>query len=131
MEIGGIPGWYLRHFAEPPDFMKPGYRKKSMDYIAALADESAGWIVITSDGNDVSHLIETGRRFEQMALKARENNVAIHPMSQYLEEKSGLDMIRMSHEKDIILQFMLRADYRYNYPPPVSLRRSVCWFLRA
>ena len=131
MEIGGIPGWYLRHFAEPPDFMKPGYRKKSLDYIAALADEGAGWIVITSDGNDVSHLIETGRRFEQMALKARENNVAIHPMSQYLEEKSGLEMIRMSHEKDIVPQFMLRVGYRYNYPPPVSLRRSVCWFLRA
>ena len=131
MEISGIPGWYLRHFAEPSDFMKPGYREKSLDYTAALTKEGAGWIIITSEGNDVAHLIETGRKFEQMALLAREHNVAIHPMSQYLEEKSGLDMIRMSHKKDITPQFILRAGYRYNYPPPVSLRRSVCWFLRA
>jgi hypothetical protein len=131
MEICGIPGWYLRHFAEPPDFMKPGYRKKSLDYTAALANEGAGWVIITSDGNDVSHLIDTGRKFEQMALKAREHNVAIHPMNQYLEEKSGMDMIRMSHEKDIIPQFILRVGYLYDYPPPVSLRRSLCWFLRA
>lgn len=130
MEIGGIPGWYLRHFAEPPDFMKPGYLEKSLDYTTSLAKQGAGWIVITSDGNDVSHLLETGRRFERMALLAREHRVAIHPMSQYLEEKTGVEKIRASH-KDIIPQFILRVGYIDDYPPSVSLRRPVTWFLRA
>jgi nitroreductase len=130
MEIGGIPGWYLRHFAEPPDFMKPGYREKSLDYITSLADQGAGWIVITGDGNDVSSLLETGRKFERMALMAREHQVGIHPMSQYLEEKTGTDKIKESHKKDFIPQFILRVGYINEYPPSVSLRRPVTWFLR-
>ncbi len=130
MEIGGIPGWYLRHFAEPPDFLKPRYRSKSLDYMAALAREGAGWIVITSKDKSVASLIETGRCFEKMALLAREHNVAIHPMSQYLEEKTGLDQLLSSHLTEMHPQFILRVGYLDAYPPPVSLRRPLNWFLQ-
>jgi hypothetical protein len=130
MEIGGIPGWYLRHFAEPPDFLKPGYRDKSLDYTSTLAQEGAGWIVITSKDKTVSSLIETGRRFERMALLAREHNVAIHPMSQCLEEKAGINQILSSHLNEFHPQLILRVGYIDFYPPPVSLRRPMNWFLK-
>jgi hypothetical protein len=130
MEIGGIPGWYLRHFAEPPDFLKPGYRQKSLDYIAALAREGAGWIVITSSDGSVSSLIEAGRQFERTALLARENKVAFHPMSQCLEEKTGTDQILSSHLTEFHPQFILRVGYLDSYPAPVSLRRPINWFLQ-
>jgi hypothetical protein len=130
MEIGGIPGWYLRHFAEPPDFLKPGYRDKTLDYIAVLAQEGAGWIVITSSDKSVSSLIEAGRSFERMALLARENNVALHPMSQCLEEKTGMDQILSSHSDEFHPQFILRVGYLDAYPEPVSLRRPINWFLQ-
>jgi hypothetical protein len=130
MEIGGIPGWYLRHFAEPPDFLKPRYRDKSLDYTAALSREGAGWIVITSKDRSVSSLIETGRQFERTALLAREHDVAIHPMSQCLEEQTGMDQILSSHLDEFHPQFILRVGYLESYPAPVSLRRPINWFLQ-
>jgi hypothetical protein len=130
MEIDGLAGWYLRHFAEPGDFLKPAFRKKSMDHAAALADEGAGWIILTNDGSDVFHLIDTGRRFERMALLAREQGVGIHPMSQCLEEKEGIRHIQTTHEKNFNAQFLLRVGYLESYPSPVSLRRPAHWFLR-
>lgn len=130
MEITGISGWYLRHFAQPPDFLKPGYQEKNFDYTAKLADEGAGWVIITSKGSDIASLVETGRCFERMALIAREHNVAIHPMSQYLEEKDGLKQIQESHVTNFIPQFLLRVGYIDTYPPPVSLRRPIHWFLQ-
>jgi hypothetical protein len=130
MEIGGIPGWYLRHFAEPPDFLKPRYQDKSLDYTATLAREGAGWIVITSKDKTISSLVETGRLFERMALLARELNVAIHPMSQCLEEKTGIGQILSSHLNEFYPQFVLRVGYLDSYPQPVSLRRPLNWFLK-
>jgi hypothetical protein len=130
MEIGGIPGWYLRHFAEPPDFLKSEYLDKSLDYTATIAQEGAGWIVITSKDDTISSLIEAGRRFERMALLAREHNVALHPMSQCLEETTGIAQILSSHLNKFYPQFILRVGYLDSYPSPVSLRRPVTWFLQ-
>jgi len=130
MEIDGISGWYLRHFAVPANFLKSGYRDKSLEYTKELAQEGAGWIIITSKGKDIASLIETGRRFQQMALIAKDLNVAIHPMSQYLEEKSGMDQFHSSHVTSFFPQFILRIGYINCYPPPVSFRRPLHWFVR-
>ncbi len=130
LEMDAMAGFYLRHFAEPEDFLKPFYQKKSLDEISAIAEEGAGWIIITSGGNKVCDLIDAGRNFERMALLARELEVGLHPMSQCLEEKEGMDHIRITHEKEILPQFILRIGYLNRYPSPVSLRRPVNWFLR-
>ena len=57
--------------------------------------------------------------------------MAIQPMTQYLEEKSGLKQIAAEHEQRIISQFVLRIGYLNTYPDPVSLRRPVSWFVRS
>ena len=125
MEIQGIKGWFVRHFAKPQDFIKSKFRQQGVDQVAALADQGAGWIVITSPGRTVADLIETGRRFENMALLARELNIAIHPMTQILEEQQGQSLIDSRHGAEIIPQFILRVGYCDHYPRPVSLRRPV------
>ncbi len=130
MEIGGIPAWYLRHFAHPPDFLKPRYREKSLQYVSAIAHEGAGWVIITSKDNSVASLIETGRLFEKLALSARDHGLGIHPMSQCLEEKSGMAKILSSHLNEFHPQFVLRVGYLKQYPAPVSLRRPVTWFIK-
>lgn len=86
-------------------------------------------MVITSQGNTVADLIETGRKFERMALVARENMITIHPMTQFLEEKEGIDQITAHHHEDLHPQFILRVGYLNTYPKPVSLRRPVSWFI--
>jgi hypothetical protein len=77
----------------------------------------------------VKELIETGRRFERMALLARDMGVGIHPMTQLLEEEAGARLIAENHPKDMDPQFVLRVGYVSSYPDPVSLRRPVGWFL--
>lgn len=83
------------------------------------------------NASDIEDLIESGRRFQRMALVAREKMVAIHPMTQTLEEKRGQKNIRENHHPTTIPQFMLRVGYLEKYPDPVSLRRPVEWFVRA
>lgn len=131
MEIGGFKGWFLRHFVRPEDFMKPSYRKQSVDVTAGLASEGAGWVILTSPGNTVRDWIETGRRFERMALLARELEIAIHPMTQILEEESGLSLIAQHHGSPFFPQFVLRVGCLERYPVPVTLRRPVEGFVTA
>jgi len=131
MEIEGFAGWFVRSFVSPADFLKPSYREKGIDTTARMASEGGGWFVITSAGTGVADLIDTGRRFERMALLARERGIAIHPMTQILEEPEGRRQTRAAHPADIVPQFVLRVGYVDRYPQPVSLRRPVAGFLRA
>lgn len=128
MEITGIKGWFLRHFSKPEDFMKDSYCKQSIDAVSRLAGEGGGWMVISSPGEAVSDLITAGRRFQRMALSARELGIGIHPMTQMLEEKKGISGVATIQEKGVFPQFVLRAGYTDIYPEPVSLRRPVEWF---
>jgi hypothetical protein len=130
MEIGGIAGWYVRNFMNKQDVMKKSFREQGIKGTADVAREGAGWLVITSNGTGVADLIDTGRRFERMWLLARERMIAIHPMTQMLEEKTWRDEIASEHDAGMIPQFILRAGYLDRYPEPVSLRRPVNWFVR-
>jgi len=130
MEITGLAGWYVRHFMDKKDVMTKAFSDKGIEKIRAQVKEGAGWLVITSDGNSVKDLIETGRRFQRMALTAREKMIAIHPMTQALEEKQGQKNIKENHGAGMIPQFMLRVGYLNKYPDPVSLRRPVEWFVK-
>ena len=131
MEIRGFKGWFVRNFIEPEDFMKPSFRQQGVDLTATLARQGGGWLVVTSEGRTIADLIKTGRRFERMALLARERNIAIHPMTQYLEEESGVNQIAADHQASMVPQFLLRVGYLKRYPEPVSLRRPVSWFVRS
>jgi hypothetical protein len=81
MEIMGFKGWFVRQFVQPQDFLKATYRQQGVDLIAELAQQGGGWFVITSPGPTIADLIDTGRRFERMALRAREYGLGIHPMT--------------------------------------------------
>ena len=131
MEIGGLAGWYVRSFMDKADVMKKSFRDQGIDGMAKAAHEGAGWLIITGTGEGVADLIETGRRFERMWLLARERMIAIHPMTQMLEEKKWSDEIASQHGPEMIPQFILRVGYLDTYPDPVSLRRPVSWFLQA
>ncbi len=130
MEITGLAGFYVRNVMDKKDVMSRAFIEQGIEKIKKQAGEGAGWIVITSDGNTVKDLIETGRRFQRMALSAREKMIAIHPMTQTLEESQGQKNIKENHSETMIPQFMLRVGYLNQYPDPVTLRRPVDWFVR-
>ena len=109
--------------------MKPGSREQGIRLAEKLAQQGGGWLIITGKGNRVEDWIDTGRKFERLALMARERHIGIHPMTQCLEEKSGQKQITDNHEAGVIPQFVLRVGYLAEYPDPVSLRRPVSCFV--
>lgn len=131
MEITGFSGWFVRQFMDQGDVVGERFRKQGIDIATQWAAEGGGWMIITSGGSGVADLIDTGRRFERTALLARERNLALHPMTQVLEEEKGRREIASNHGTDVIPQFVLRVGYLDKYPTPVSLRRPVASFVRA
>lgn len=130
MEIEGISGFVVRNFYGRDDVMKTDFRERGIDKVKKEVSESAGWILITSRDESVAALLDTGRRMQRLFLKVREKNIAIHPMTQVLEESSTRQTLNQSIGISESIQFILRTGYLKNYPPPVSLRRPVDWFIR-
>lgn len=130
MEIEGFTAWYLRNFYGKADVMKNSFREKSIDSVKKQVAESAGWLLITSKDNSVATLLETGKRLQRLLLKIRERNIAIHPMTQILEEPTTRQTIASSIGITDNVQFILRTGYVTKYPQPVSLRRPVDLFVR-
>ncbi|MFN0278498.1 MAG: Acg family FMN-binding oxidoreductase [Pyrinomonadaceae bacterium] len=130
MEIEGISGFVVRNFYDKDDVMKTDFRETGLEKVTSQVGQSAGWILITSKDDSVETLLETGRRMQRLFLKVREKRIAIHPMTQILEETSTRQTLNQSIGVSDSVQFLLRAGYLKNYPPPVSLRRPVEWFLR-
>lgn len=60
MEIDGVPGWVLRNFYRKSAVMKPAFRDQSIDAVRKEVVNSAGGLLITSKGNDVATLLDTG-----------------------------------------------------------------------
>ncbi|WP_462254746.1 Acg family FMN-binding oxidoreductase [Ferruginibacter sp.] len=130
MEIEGIPGWYLRNFYGKENVMKKSFREQSIDKVVKQVSQSAGWLLITSKDNSVATLLETGKQMQRLFLKIRERNIAIHPMTQIIEEASTNQLLNNSVGINEPVQFILRTGYLKNYPEPVTLRRSVEQFIR-
>jgi hypothetical protein len=130
MEIEGFSGWLVRNFYGKSDVMKQDFRETGLDKVKQEVSASAGWLLITSKDNAVATLLETGRRMQRLFLKVQERNIAIHPMTQILEEASAKQTLHQSIGMSEPIQFILRTGYVKDYPPPVSLRRPVDWFLR-
>jgi hypothetical protein len=130
MEIKGIPAWVLRNFYGKQNVMKRGFREESIDKVKKQVSQSGGWLLITSKDNSVTKLLETGKRMQRLFLKVREKNIALHPMTQILEETTSSQIVNQSTGISDNIQFILRMGYLTKYPEPVSLRRPVERFLR-
>jgi hypothetical protein len=130
MEIKGIAGFYVRNFYHRQSVLKKSFREQTVDIAAKQAKAGGGWLVITSQDSDISTLIEYGRVFENMLLKIREKMIAIHPMTQILEENHWKSKVAKEVGLSGEVQWILRIGYLKSYPDPVSLRMPVSWFVQ-
>ena len=130
MDITGIPAWYVRNFYGKADVMKKDFREQSIKKVQSQVNGSAGWLLITSKDDSVTALLEAGKRMERIFLKVRHRGIALHPMSQILEEAATNTTINQSLRISHPIQFILRIGYIKIYPETVSLRRPVEWFIR-
>ena len=131
MEIEGISAWALRNFYDKEKVMKKNFREQSINkVIEEVSNPSAGWLVITSKDNSTNMLLETGKKLQRLWLKVRDKSIAIHPMTQIIEESVIHKNLNASLGITEPIQFLLRVGYLKNYPEVVSVRRVVDGFLR-
>jgi len=124
MEIEGFSGWVVRNFYNQSSVMKNDFRDKNIENVVNQVSNSAGWLLIMSKDNSVSDLLETGKKIQRLFLKVREKGIAIHPMTQILEESSTNQELNKSIGISNNIQFILRMGYVKKYPEPVSLRMT-------
>lgn len=127
MSIHGVVGWSVRHFFTRQSLFEKSNRERYLELVAELLKYHGGWIVFTAEDSSVSSIIDSGRRFERLWLKARAKNIAIQPFSQLLEEAPGATAGIKGITGDV--HFLMRVGYIDSYPAPVSLRRPVSWFV--
>lgn len=130
MQIDGVAGWVVRNFYNKASVLKKDFRARGLAEVRDQVSASAGWILITSKDGSVASLLETGRRMQRLFLEVRERGIGLHPMTQILEEPSTRQALPVAVGLGANIQFILRIGYVAAYPPPVSLRRPVAWFLR-
>jgi hypothetical protein len=128
MEITGVSGWYVRHVMDQASVMKPSFRERSVAAVRQQLRSYGGWLVITSPDASMATLVETGRLFQRMWLGSRERMIAIHPMTQILEEAPFRNQVARQLGVSGGVQFILRTSYLARYPDPVSLRMPVSRF---
>lgn len=129
MEITGLAGWYVSTFYNRESALKKGFRETGIQQVVERVAQGAGWLVMTGTPG-VAGWIESGRLFQRMWLKLRERTLAIHPMTQLLEETPGTQTITRALGIDGVPQFILRVGYVRSYPDPVSPRMPVSAFTR-
>ena len=131
MEIAGFAGWYVRHFMSRAAVLSQGFGEQGLDRIKQQMAACGGWIVVTSPDGSLPALIEAGRRTERMWLAVRDRSIAVHPMTQMLEESPFRERLAQDLGITGSIQFLLQVGYVYQYPEAVSLRRPVSAILKA
>lgn len=129
MEITGLAGYFVRYFYNRDSVLSEGFRKKSIELVTNQVQAGAGWLVITSPDSSVPALLGSGEIYQKICLDAGARKIAIHPMSQILEEAPWKTKVAAELGLNGCVQFILRVGYVEKYPAPVSLRRPVEWFV--
>src|SRR4030043_2462730 len=122
MEIKGMGGLFVRSFYDRASVLKKSFREQTVDIVAKQVKTCGGWLIVTSQDSSIPTLIEYGRVWENMFLKIREKMIAIHPMTQMLEEEPWNKQIAKELGLNGEVQWILRIGYLKSYPDPVSLR---------
>ena len=130
MEIKGIAGFFVRSFYDRQSVLKKNFRGQTVDVAAKQVKTCGGWLVVTSSDSSIPALIEHGRMFQNMVLKIRDKIIAIHPMTQMLEESPWKDQVAKELGLTGEVQWILRIGYLKSYPDPVSLRMPLSWFVQ-
>jgi len=91
MEITGLAGLYVKHFFNRDDVMSESFRKQTVEITEKHLSSYGSWIIISADRENPETLINTGADFLKLGLNAYSRKIALHPMTQPLEEKGFKD----------------------------------------
>lgn len=126
-EMATAIGLFRRDAPPAPDSIAA---RRMRDSVVPLAETAMGWVWLLTRGNSRSQQVEAGRAYARLQLAATQNGIALHPMSQALQEYPemreqylGLHHDLASDPQSETVQMLARIGYAEN--PPPSPRRKL------
>lgn len=118
-EMLGLSGitraaWYL--FFTPKTMMSEKNRKTIVGIVARQIENSGGILAITSDSSKPADLVTAGRLYQRLKLTAFERGIAVHPLSQLLQEESWKESAAEILGAGNPVQYITRIGYRKEKP---------------
>ncbi len=129
--LPGVAGWVTdllfgrESFADPDSFMT----RSSIHQMKAWAETATAFVWLTTPGNDRLDQVAAGRAYMRLDLAAAAAGIALHPMSQALQEVPAQDAQRAALQELLGpdgrgVQMLARLGY-VKAPSPHTPRRSV------
>ena len=126
--ITGIKKFFYYFFVDKEYAQGDSYAKQGVDMTREQAENNAGFFILTG-GNTPEELIRTGMSLQKAWLMATRYQVAIHPMSQLLEEEPYRSEIQKRLHLKQSVQMVLRAGYVPKYLKNNKIRRDIDQFI--
>lgn len=126
--ITGIKKFFYYLFVDKEYAQGDSYAKQGVDMARDQAENNAGFFILTG-GNSPQDLIRTGMALQAAWLTATRHQVAIHPMSQLLEEEPYRSEIQKRLHLEQPVQMVLRAGYVPQYGKNNKIRRDIGQFI--
>ncbi|WP_074407101.1 MULTISPECIES: Acg family FMN-binding oxidoreductase [Aquimarina] len=123
--IKGIERFLFNLFFTKKSVTGKTFIKSSIKSAKEQLNSCSGYILITSDSYSKAELIKTGRLLERVWLECIDSQIAVHPMSQVLEEKEYYDLLKTSLKIDKEIQMLLRIGKVKEYPERIRKRLDI------
>jgi hypothetical protein len=125
MGIKGIGGFMVRNFMKPEDSKKESFVKSGVEKTQKQVENCGGWIIISTEKEDLREWINVGRFYERMNIQCRLLNLGFHPMNQIIEVLPIYQEVNNKMMSGRRIRFVARIGYVNEYSAPVSKRRPV------
>jgi len=125
MEINGLAGLWVRMFYDKSSVMTESFSESTIDSTKEQLSSYGGWLLISSTDNSYSELLKTGRSMEAIFIRAAENKLGFHIMTQLLQEQETKNKFIRTLQLKEEPQFLIRLSHLEEYPEPVSPRRDL------
>jgi len=125
MGIKGIGGFVVRNFMKPEDSKKESFVQTGVEKTQKQVENCGGWIIISTENDNLSEWVNVGRIYERMNLQCRSLNLGFHPMNQIIEVQPINQEVNEKIVPGRKIRFVARIGYVNEYPAPVSKRRPV------
>lgn len=125
--IQGLKKSFYYLFTNRDAAKKDAYAKQGNDMTKGQLENCTGFFVVTGE-HTKRGWIQAGMTLEEFWLKAAQQEVAVHTMSQILEETPYCDEIQTKLEKDQPIQMVLRVGKITPYGANAKIRRELSDF---
>lgn len=125
MGIKGIAGFMVRNFMKPEDSKRASFVKSGVEKTQRQVENCGGWILISTENDNVGDWIKVGRIYERLNIQCRWLKLGFHPMNQLIEVPEIEKEVNAKLAQGRNIRFVARVGYVDEQPVSVSKRRPV------